>query len=245
MRTQPVPAVLAALSLYACGPGVTEPQISCGQGTQLQGTTCEAIPVQMLRCGGNTVLSNGECVPTSTVCSPNLVFRSGRCEVPIPSPMVGQFIARTDLTVGAFATTFGWGLGVEHTFRFVGTELGQNSATAWANAQTAMVGNGLAWHVAGRIWAGESTDVQAAPVQNDTAADGSCLPTAQPQAAGGIADREIHIGLFSWNGGVATPVACAKVGSVTFRPSPRSIIVNVQLGDGTVLDRTLGLPFSN
>lgn len=189
---------------------------------------------------------NGECVPTSMVCGANLVFRNGRCEVPTPSAMVAELIARMNLTVATHSTTYGWGTGVEHRFRYVGTELSASTAGAWANSEAPMVGNGLAWHVAGRIYTYENTDVQSATVSNDTAADGSCLATAKPSEGGdGLSKREIHIGLFSWNGGVATPVACAKVGSVTFKPSPRTLTLNVQFGDGTVIERVLPMPRDN
>ncbi|HEY3446381.1 MAG TPA: hypothetical protein VGK67_08445 [Myxococcales bacterium] len=248
MRTK-LALVLVLVLLSACGrepsadPADASVQISCGEGTVLNDHTC--VPAETVQCGENTDLLNGECVPTAAVCAPNLVFRNGKCEVPVPSANVAQFIGRTDLAVATFSTDYGWGYGVEHTFRYVGTELSQTNAAAWANSETAMVGTGLAWHVAGRIFASDSSEVKSAPVTDDTAADGSCLATAKPAAGGSLDQREIHIGLFSWNGGVAAPVACAKVGSVTFKPSSRAITLNVQFGDGTVLDKTLSMPCDN
>jgi hypothetical protein len=225
------------------GGDTSHQSISCGDGTVLSGDTC--VPAGNVSCGEGTVLENGQCVPTSQVCSPSLVFRNGRCQEPVPSPDVAAFIGRSDLTVATYSTTYSFGYGVEHTFRYVGTELSQTNAAAWANSETAMIGEGLAWHVAGRIYASEPDEIKAAPVTNDTAADGSCLPTAQPAAGGTLDEREIHVGLFRWSGGVATPIACAKVGSVTYRPALRSITLNVQFGDGTILERTLPLPCDN
>lgn len=193
-------------------------------------------------CGDNTEVVDGECRPTALVCGASLVFLDGRCQIPVPSVDVLGFIERTDLVEGAYSTTFGFGSGVEHTFRYVATDLSEASAAAWANAEASMVGDGLAFHVGGRIYAGDSNDVQAGSISDDTAPDGSCLPDLAPTAGPALADREIHIGLFSWTGGTARPVACGKAGSVTFTPSPRSITISAQLNDGSVIEGAIPVP---
>lgn len=223
-------------AVVACAPATP----LCGEGTRLEGAVCVAD--EAIVCGAGTAEVDGACLPTADVCDDSLVFVDGRCQPPSPSADLDAFLSRNDLVVAAYSTSYGFASGVEHTFRFTATELSEISASAWTNAETPMVGDGLALHLGGRIFSGDTSNDVAGQINDDTGPDGACRADVIPTAGAERSDREIHLGLFRWVGGVATPVACAKVGSVIFQQSPRAVAISAQFGDGTIVEDTLPMP---
>lgn len=217
-------------------------EVLCGEGTTMVGSECRGSNRTL--CGDGTLLSGDFCTPAATACGPGTVFKNRSCQVPVADPNVGAFVARGTLAEGGDGKVYSiGGTGLSHRLRHVWTELPAADARAWGAGESPMIGTGLALHLAlDPIERADDADFSVT-LSNLTLPDGSCAADTRPVTKGGVK----QLALYQWTAGTATPVACAKAGSVTvsYSRTGYSAEINAVLGDGTVVRKTFYQPISN
>jgi len=247
--------VLLAVFASACGGEAPNPSggdaglsLRCGAGTVEQDGEC--VPADTLACGVGTERQGDQCVPSPDSCGAGLVIEDGVCRQPTQAADMSAFLANTSLVESSRAEVYQGSYDtLSHHIRYLWPELSERDASAWAVGESVMIGSGLALH----FMPGELTsdDTSAANpsvtwsinLSDATGPDGRCLSTLQPKAD----STKHHLALFRWNGGQATPVVCARTGSVPFEYDDirTRMTVNALFGDGTAFTRTVIAPRTN
>jgi hypothetical protein len=242
------PNVQNVAACFQCGTG-TEVQAevcvasggTCGAGTRWANGACQ---LDSSSRGAGAALVNGRCEVTAAACGGGLVLAGGRCQLPTPAPLVRSFLDRPGAVISQLghALVYSVAGGVQVRMRHVKTELTATDASAWVAGAAPMVGNGLALHFSGRLESPYNQEESAAAIFDDTNPDGSCSTAVRPDWAEGL-----HVGLYTWAGGQAQPVVCARTGSIRIVRNSIAVTLSISalFGDGNTYQETVSLPVAN
>jgi hypothetical protein len=239
-------AGFAVLLWMGCGIPVNGTVI----GEEVPSGTSErpTVPSGALTCGTGTHEEGGQCAPNITSCGPGSVLEAGVCVLPRTEVIFRDFIANTTLTPAGHFLVYSTSYGLEHHLKQVWTDLSLTDAKAWTTGSDVMIGTGHALHFAPETlesssYGSGSPVTWSVNLTNTTGADGKCLPGIKPS---GKTDT-VQLAFFAWNQGTATPVLCAKAGSVriTYGGTGDSVSLSALFGDGSSFEKEFYVPRSN
>lgn len=149
-----------------------------------------------------------------------------------PVSETAAFLARPDL-----ATSYSQVSGSYYYTSFVATELSQATADTWADANAALVGNGLALHVRFQHFNTLSSTPRTFAITSSVNSNGECASWLAPDS---IEHNAAHVNVFHWSGAEPTAVVCSRGGAVIAKRANGTVTLTVlaELSDGTSLEQT-------
>lgn len=255
---------VAALS---CGSGtsrlgnecIAPPNPACGAGTVLIGSACTVNLgsvcstdttgaggdrcVASLSCGSGTTRQGNECIGAAggITCGPGTTLQNNSCVIAPQTGPLTTFLAATTLARAVYSPS---ATSYEKERRFVLSELSQGNADAWVNLGSAMIGTGRALHMSNFSLNNISTTAVYFTVEDNTVVFNGvrkCASNVTPTTYGLYSKMAVNF--FSWNAGVATPVACGFQGTIRAERAQHpatstymtKLTMNVVLSDGSTL----------
>jgi hypothetical protein len=149
-----------------------------------------------------------------------------------PVSETAAFLARTDLATSYRQVTGGY-----YYTSFVATELSQTTADTWADANAALVGNGLALHVRFQHSSTLTATPQTFAITSSVGSTGECVSYIEPES---IDHGVARVNVFHWSGAQPTAVVCSRGGAVIAKRVSDKVTLTVlaELSDGTSLEQT-------
>jgi len=149
-----------------------------------------------------------------------------------PVSETAAFLAKTDLATSYRQVTGGY-----YYTSFIATELSQTTADTWADANAALVGNGLALHVRFQHYSALTSTPQTFAIASSVNSNGECASWVEPAS---VEHGVAHANVFHWSAAEPTAVVCSRGGAVIAKRVSGKVELTVlaELSDGTSLEQT-------